>query len=459
MTRKSPDHMEGELLRVNASTGEFTVVVNESIGALVLTMPVIELPDGQGLLWWSRRDGYGHYYLYDLEGSMKRQVTSGQFNAGEVLGIDKERRRIYFVAVGRERGRNPYYEHLYSVNFDGTELRLLTYEDAHHEISLSPSRECFVDNYSRVDTPPKTLLVDIDGRPLLELEAADISGLLSSGWRRPEILKAKAADDKTDLWGVMWKPYDFNADLKYPIISFVYPGPQDELIPLTFSDGLDNNAHLAQYGFIVIHFGSRGGSYKRSLEYSEHYRGDLRDYSLADTKAVIEDLAKRYPWIDIDRVGVWGGSSGAYAAVTSMLTYPDFYKVCVARSGPHDPSIYHGWWSDQFQGMKRTVSEDSTVRWLTEVAAGNLELAADLKGRLLLIHSEMDQNVHPAHSARMARALMAANKRFDYFVVPGAGHGWGPNWPYVQRMIWTYFVHHLMGDTRWDVDMFEDFNR
>jgi dipeptidyl aminopeptidase/acylaminoacyl peptidase len=222
-------------------------------------------------------------------------------------------------------------------------------------------------------------------------------------------------------------------------------------------DALNNNAHLAQYGFIVVHMGTRGGSYKRSLEYSEYYRGRLRDYPVEDYKAAIEDLARRHGWIDIDRVGIWGGSSGAYAAVTSMLTYPDFYKVCVARSGPHDPSIYHAWWSDQFQGMTRTQSEGSTPLWTTRVAGGNLELARNLKGRLLLIHSEMDTNVHPAHSARMARALMAANKRFDYFIVPGAGHAWGPNWTYVQRKIWTYFVHHLMGDKRWDVDIFEDF--
>ncbi len=458
MVRKSPDHLEGELLKVDSATGEVTVLIAEAINALVLTKPVLELADGEGLLWWSRRDGYGHYYLCDTDGNVKQQVTAGRFNVADVLGVAGEERLLFFMANGGEKRRNPYYEHFYSVRLDGRNLRLLTYEDAHHEVYLSPSHDCFVDNYSRVDEPPRSVLRDVAGDLIMELEAADISRLRDAGWKPPEVATVKAADGKTDLWGVIWKPYDFDPDRKYPIISFVYPGPQDELVPLTFQGALDNDAHLAQYGFIVVHFGNRGGSYKRSLEYSEYYRGNLRDYPVEDNRAVIEQLGRRHAWIDMDRVGIWGGSSGAYAAVTGMLTFPDFYKVCVARSGPHDPAIYHAWWSDQFQGMSRSTSEDGSTLWITDRARSNLELAGNLRGRLLLIHSEMDQNVHPAHSARLAQALMAANKRFDYFVVPGAGHGWGPNWAYVQRMIWTYFIHNLMGDPRWDVDIFDDFD-
>ncbi len=457
MVRKPPDQLRAELLEVDAATGRARVLLTEDTGALALTKPVVPLPGADGFLWWSRRDGYGHYYLCDASGEVKGPVTSGEFNVDAALGIDRDAGVLYFTANGRERRKNPYYEHLYSVRLDGADLRHLTYEDAHHEVYLSPSFEYFVDNYSRVDEAPRASLRDARGDPVMELEAADLSYLEGSGFKAPEVFKVKAADGETDLWGVMYRPYDFDASRKYPIISFVYPGPQDELVPLTFMDALNNNAHLAQYGFIVVHAGNRGGSYKRSVEYSEYYRGNLRDYPVADNRAVIEELASRHAWIDIDRVGIWGGSSGAYAALTGMLTYPDFYKVCVARSGPHDPAIYHAWWSDQFQGMSSAAGEDSTVRWLTEAAAGNLELAGNLKGHLLLVHSEADQNVHPAHSARMARALMAANKRFDYFVVPGAGHAWGQNWPYVQQMIWTYFVRYLMGDTRWDVDMFEIF--
>jgi dipeptidyl-peptidase-4 len=457
MVRKSPDQLEAELLDVDAATGAFRVLLREAIDALVLTRPVVLLGEGEGFLWWSRRDGHGHYYHYDADGNLKGQVTSGGFNVSEVLGIDRKSGTFYLMANGREKRRNPYYDHFYSVKLGSDDMHLLTYEDAHHEVYLAPSRGYFVDNLSRVDEPQRALVRDIDGSLLMELEAMDISRLVDAGWKAPEVITVKAADGKTDLWGVMWKPYDFDPDRIYPVISFVYPGPQDELVPLTFMDALSNNAHLAQYGFVVVHAGNRGGSYKRSLEYSEYYRGNLRDYPVADNRAVIEDLVRRHDWIDSERIGIWGGSSGAYAALAGMLTYPDFYKVCVARSGPHDPSIYHAWWSDQFQGMTRVQVDDGPVEWVTDVAKGNLELAHNLKGRLLLIHSEMDENVHPAHSARMAMALMAANKRFDYFVVPGAGHEWGPNWAYVQRMIWTYFVYHLMGDTRWDVDMFEDF--
>jgi dipeptidyl aminopeptidase/acylaminoacyl peptidase len=457
MVRKSPDHLEGQLLEVDAATGKVRVILTESIGALVLTRPVLDLPEGEGLLWWSRRDGHGHYYLCDADGAVKNQVTSGEFNVAEALGVSARERLLFFMANGAEKRRNPYYEHLYSIRLDGGPPRLLTHEDSHHKVYLAPSYECFVDNLSRVDEAPKALLRAADGSLLMELETTDISPLVDAGWKPPEAMKVKAADGETDLWGVMWKPYDFDPDRRYPIITFVYPGPQDELVPLTFQGALDNNAHLAQYGFIVVQFGNRGGSYKRSLDYSEYYRGNLRDYPVADNRAVVEELGRRQAWVDMDRVGIWGGSSGAYAAVTGMLTYPDFYKVCVARSGPHDPGVYHAWWSDQFEGMSRVDQGDSLIGWMTDPARSNLELAGNLEGRLLLIHSEMDQNVHPAHSARMAQALMAANKRFDYFVVPGAGHGWGPNWTYVQRMIWKYFIHNLMGDIRWDVDMFENF--
>lgn len=459
MVRKPPDHLAAELLRIDAATGRSEVLLTEDIEALVLTKPVVLLPEGGGFLWWSRRDGHGHYYRCDSGGDIEGQVTSGSFNVSQVLGVDDDRRLLYFMGNGLERRRNPYYEHFYSVGLDGRNLRLLTYEDAHHEVYLSPSRGCFVDNYSRADKPPKAVLRDIQGNILMELETADTSRLAAAGWKEPEVFHVKAPDGKTDLWGVLYKPSDFDPGRKYAIVSHVYPGPQDELVPLTYMDALNNNAHLAQYGFIVVHAGNRGGSYKRSLEYSEYYRGNLRDYPIEDNKAVIDELSRRHAWIDIDRVGIWGGSSGAYAALTGMLKYPDFYKVCVARSGPHDPSIYHAWWNDQFQGISRSVSEDGSARWLTETAKGNLDLAGNLKGRLLIVQSEMDENVHPAHAARMARALMAANRRFDYFVVPGAGHGWGQNYAYVQRMMWTYFVRHLMGDDRWNADIFEDFDR
>jgi dipeptidyl aminopeptidase/acylaminoacyl peptidase len=446
MVRKSPDRLMADLLLVDAQTGVVEVLVEERTGAYALTRPAVEIGRGEGFLWWSRRSGWGHYYRYDMEGRPVTEVTSGEFTAGDILGIDRQEGWAYLMASGVKRGSNPYLDRFYRAPLRGGELRPLTFEDGHHEIYLSPDKQVFVDNRSLVDIPGRAVLRNIEGVPLLDLEAEDISPLTGGGWKAPEVVRVRAADGKTDLWGVMWKPYDFDPARRYPVIARVYPGPQSELIPFTFREALNNNAHLAQYGFIVIHCGVRGGSFKRSLEYSEHYRGNLRDYPVADIRAAIENLARGREYMDLQRVGLWGGSSGGFAALTAMLTFPDFFRACAARSGPHDPSIYHAWWSDHFQGMTREAKAERDTAWVTRTPRGNLSLARNLDGRLLLLHSAIDTNVHPAHSARMARALMAAGKDFDYFVVPGAGHEWGPNWRYTQQLIWDFFVQNLLED-------------
>jgi dipeptidyl aminopeptidase/acylaminoacyl peptidase len=457
LARMRPDQKCCEVLVVNPQTGETRVLFEETLDGQVLIQPIIELPDSGGYLWWSRRSGFGHYYRYDVQGTCIGPVTHGEFTVEKIVDIHYKTGTIFFTACGRETNRHPYYTHLYRTELNGETICLLTPEDTHHEIFLSPNGRFFVDNSSTVETPTRSVLRNADGELILELERLNVSPLESAGWKKPGIFKVKADDGNTDLWGVMWKPFYFDPGKRYPIITEVYPGPQDEAIPLTFMQGLlNNNVHLAQYGFIVVHFGNRGGSYKRSLKYSNFHRGNLRDFPLADNKAAIERLAEIHSFIDMKRVGIWGGSSGGFMAVSAMLTYPDFYKVGVARSGQHDPCIYSGWWSDYFQGAD-CQSTKGENRWLTCVPPGNLKLARKLKGHLLILHSEMDTNVHPAHSARLVDSLMAAGKRFDYFVVPGGGHGWSHNWPYIQRMIWTYFVHHLMGDGRVSVDMFDDF--
>jgi dipeptidyl aminopeptidase/acylaminoacyl peptidase len=355
-------------------------------------------------------------------------------------------------------GGHPYYARLCSIGLDGTDLCLLTPENAYHDVELSPSINCLVDNFSRVDQAPRAVLRDMEGGLIMKLEQTDITPLKKIGWQPPEIVQAKAADDKTRLWGVMWKPFDLDPEKKYPLVAFVYPGPQDEGFPLTFFNGtVNNHIHLAQYGFVVIWAGNRGGSYKRPLEYSEYYRANMRDYPLEDNKRFIEQMAERYPFIDINRIGIWGGSSGGFEAAAAMLSFPDFYKVGVTRSGLHDPSLYHTWWNDLFQGMKNINGDGEDSRWEAVRTPGNLELASRLKGRLLILHSEMDINCHPAHAARLVDALMAAGKRFDYFVVPGAGHMWGSRWQYEQRLIWDYFIRNLMGDERMSVNLFENF--
>ena len=446
LLEKEIDQLSAKIQAYDAKTGEFLkTIIEEDPGGIVITKNLIPVPGTTELLWWSRRDGHGHYYLYDEQGNLKMQVTQGDFNVKEIVTFDEENGLLYFMANGSQKDINPYYEFLYQLNIMSGQCTLLTPENANHSVYFSPDMTYFVDTFSRPDMPHKTVVRDCPGNLIMELEQPSIKELQNLNWVMPEVFTVKAADRKTDLWGVMWKPFDFNLEKKYPIITFVYPGPQFNYVPTTFFTE-PNNVHLAQYGFIVIMCGTRGSSYDRSLEFSENYRGNVRDYPLADNKYAIEQLAEKYPYIDIDRVGIWGGSSGGYMAVSSLLTYPDFYKVGVSRAGQHNPETFHGWWSDYFQG----VDEHGN----TIPAESNLELVKNLKGHLLLIHGEIDKTVHPSQTALLVDALMKEGKDFDYLVVPGGDHGWSKNWQYVQRRIWLYFVEHLLDWHDPDVNIF-----
>ncbi|UCG28376.1 MAG: DPP IV N-terminal domain-containing protein [Bacteroidales bacterium] len=422
--------------------GTYKILIEENPDANVYPKEFRELP-GDYYLWFSRRDGWGHLYLYDSEGNVS-QLTKGEYTVDKVLNVDTRLNKIYLLANGREFGVNPYYSLLYSVDFQTKEIKLLTPENANHEIYFSPDRRSFVDIISRADLPHKSQLRSSEGDLIMELENANITRLIDNKWRNPEIFTVKAADSVTNLWGVMWKPFDFDTTKKYPIISYVYPGPQDNFVPVEFFSEL-NNVHLAQYGFIVVMCETRGSSYKRSKAFSEYYRTNLRDYPVDDNKYMIEQLAKKYSFIDLSNVGIWGGSSGGFMAATAILKYPDFYKVSVSRAGQHDPRVFHAWWSDLFNTPISTNEADTIYT--------NLSLAPNLKGKLFLIHGEMDTNVHPSNSARLVNELMKAGKYFDYLVVPGGGHGWSQNWQYVQMRIWLYFIENLMNYTRENVDI------
>lgn len=443
--RGSRDYFSVDICAVEPATGQSRPVIEERLDIQVYTQPPEQVPGSSGeLLWWSMRDGWGHYYLYGTGGKLKNRVTSGEFNAARIAAADAEQRVLYFTGNGREEGRNPYYEHLYRVGLDGSDLRLLTPEDAHHKVTMSPTRKFFVDNFSRVDAPTRAVVRNSDGNLVLELETADASKLIGAGWRPPEIFVAKADDGKTDLWGVMYKPFDFDPEKKYPLITRGYPGRQDEFIPKEFQP-IEVETGMAQLGFIIVRFGNRGGCPHRGLEYRSFGRYDFRDFCLPDKKAVIEELARRHSFIDIDRVGIVGSSSGGFMATSAMLVYPDFFKVGVAMTSPNDPMMYYKQWVERYQGVKRVTDPDGTVRWEAS-ADGNVELAANLKGRLLMIYGAQDDNVHITNLYRMADALIKAGKRFDMFVVPGAGHGLG-DYRYLFRLITDYFVQHLLGDT------------
>ncbi|MBN2016891.1 MAG: DPP IV N-terminal domain-containing protein [Candidatus Cloacimonetes bacterium] len=446
MLEKNIDQMSAKIQAYDVKTGKFLkTIIEEESGGIVITKNLITVPGTTDLLWWSRRDGHGHYYLYDEHGNLKMQVTHGNFNVKEIMTFDAEKGLLYFMANGSQEDINPYYEFLYQLNIMNGQLTLLTPEDANHSVYFSPDNIYFVDTFSRPDMQHKTVVRDYSGNLIMELEQPSIKELQNLNWVMPEVYTVKATDRKTDLWGVMWKPFNLDPEKKYPIITFVYPGPQFNYVPTTFFTE-PNNVHLAQYGFIVMMCGTRGSSYDRSLEFSEYYRGNVRDYPLADNKYAIEQLAEKYPYIDIDRVGIWGGSSGGYMAVSAMLTYPDFYKVGVSRAGQHNPETFHGWWSDYFQGVDE---QGNTIP-----AQSNLELVNNLKGKLFLIHNEMDKTVHPSQTALLVDELMKAGKDFDYLVVPGGDHGWSKNWQYVQRRIWLYFVEHLLDWHDPDVNIF-----
>jgi dipeptidyl aminopeptidase/acylaminoacyl peptidase len=451
--RQTRDLHGYEVCLADTSSGEVKILISERLNTYVDYQPLRLLNGGKELLWWSERDGWGHYYLYDGEGHLKNQVTRGEFNCQGVVQVEEKNRVLYFLACGREKGEDPYYTHLYRVGLDGSGLKNLTPGNYHHTVSMCDSTRYFVVNYSRVDTAPKSELYEVSGQKLLDLEATDVSRLLEAGFKFPEPFTVKAADGITDLYGVMYKPFDFDPSRKYPIIAYVYPGPQTESVSKSFSPRNQNIA-LAQLGFIVIEVGNRGGSPMRSKWYHNYGYGNLRDYGLADKKYAIEQLAARHPFIDLNRVGIYGHSGGGFMTAAALLVYPDFFKVGVASSGNHENNIYNRWWSEKHHGVKEVVDKEGNVKFEYSIEK-NSELAKNLKGHLLLTTGDIDDNVHPANTFRLAAALIKAGKRFDFFIFPGQRHGYGDMNDYWFWIRADYFARYLLGDFSQTVDLLE----
>lgn len=455
-----------DILIGNTETGETEVLLSETsepyFNWSFQHLGIIN--DGDEYIWWSERTGWGQLYRYDAEGNLKNRITQGNFVVGDVVKIDTARQTIFFEGYGRD-GDHPYYEHLYSMKFDGSNFRHLTPEHADHSISESEEGNYFVDNFSRVHEPTRSVLRDANGDIVLDLQQVDMSPAEEIGWKAPEEFRIKAADGATDLYGVMWKPFDFDSTKSYPIISYVYPGPQTEPFPTSFSltGYTGRNQALAQLGFVVVAFGQRGGSPVRSRYYHTYGYDNLRDYPLKDNKYGIEQLASRHPFIDQNKVGIFGHSGGGFMSTAALLSYPEFYDVAVSSAGNHDNNVYNTWWSETHHGVtenRKTVkemNEDSVevereeVSFESEIKT-NAELAENLKGHLLLVHGDMDNNVHPANTIRLADALIKAGKRFDMMMLPGRRHGFGPYQAYFERQKWYYFSQHLLGDYRTDVD-------
>lgn len=448
-----------DVVKANTTTGETEVLWSEESKPYfnVMNSYLGVINGGEEYLWWSERTGWGQLYRYDSEGELVNRVTDGHFMVGSVAAIDTTGQTIYFEGFGKENDRNPFHAHYYKVGFDGSGQELVTPNDGNNSFSMSDTRSYFVHNVSRPDKPPRSILRDNSGREVMTLEEVDLTKLTEAGYTLPEQITVKAADGYTDIHGVMWKPADFDPDKKYPIISYVYPGPQVEPYPRGFSiGGTAARAHsLSQVGFVVVALGNRGGSPLREKWYHNYGYGNLRDYSVPDNRYGIEQLAATRDYIDIDRVGIYGHSGGGFMSTAALLSHPDFYKVAVSSAGNHENNIYNIWWSEFHHGVEAQTDsvtvenedgeeEKKEKTTFSSSIPGNAELADNLQGRLLLVHGEMDNNVHPAHTYRVADALIRAGKRFDMMIFPEMRHGFGRYNAYFERLLWDYFAEHLL---------------
>jgi len=442
----SRDHKLAQLRIADAATGNIRDVLEEKV--------VTQFESGQGrvnwhylpatneVIWYSERDDWSQLYLYDANtGKLKNQITSGDGVVTQVLKVDEKNRLIYFLAAGREKGRDPYFIHFYRIGFDGKNLSLLTPEDANHEISVSPSGRFFFDSYSKPDVAPVAVLRDADGKMISTIEKADISKLIAAGWKPPVPITIKARDGVTDLYGLMFKPTNLDEQKKYPIINHIYPGPQGGSVgSRSFSAARADTQALAELGFIVVEIDGMGNPL-RSKKFHDAYYGNMGDNTLPDQVSAMKQLAARYPWIDIDRAGIYGHSGGGYATADAMFRYPDFFKVGISESGNHDNREYEDDWGERYQGL---LTRDASGKTNYDDQA-NQNIAKNLKGHLLLAHGTLDDNVPPYNTLLVVDALIKANKDFDLLMLPNQRHGYGNASNYMTRRRWDYFVRYLMG--------------
>jgi dipeptidyl aminopeptidase/acylaminoacyl peptidase len=452
-TSRSRDFRRAEVCVADSSTGKTTKLIEERSNVWISLKPLRLVDNGKELVWWSERDGWGHYFLYDGAGKLKNQITAGEYVTDQIVSLDEKARVLYFTANGRESGEDPYYLHLYRIGLDSGGLKLLTPGNVTHAVSAPDSGKYFADTYSRVDTVPKSTLLDTQGAQLTELETADVTQLLEAGFKYPETFKVKADDGVTDLYGVIYKPFDFDPGRKYPLIEYVYPGPQVEQVTKAFSPK-SPNVPLAQLGFIVIEVGARGGSPQRDKWYDAYGYGNLRDYGLADKKAVAEHLAETHPYIDLNRVGMWGHSGGGFMTAAALLQYPDFFKVGWSESGNHDNNVYGNTWSEKYHGVREETLKDGTEKFFYDIDK-NSEIAKNLKGHLMLTTGDMDDNVSMVNTMRLSDALIKANKRFEMLVFPGMRHSYMPINSYVIMMRGDFFSHWLLGSSETGTDVLE----
>lgn len=430
-------HKTYRVLELSADDGKVRTLIEEKEDKYV-NYPLIYrnyLQDGKHILWTSERDNYNHLYLYDrTTGRPVRQVTKGRWYVRGVQHVDEQNRWIYFSANGMNPKEDPYLIHYYRIGFDGKGLVELTPDEGMHQAWFSSDFRYLVDVYSKVDTPPVAVLRDArTGRQIMPLERADISRLEANGWRAPEVFSAKGRDGKTDIWGVIYRPTNFDPSRKYPVVEYIYSGPGGQHVPKSFSSYNWWMTSLAELGFIVVQVDGMSTSF-RSKDFEEVCYKNLKDAGLPDHIAWLQEAARRYPYMDLDRVGIFGSSAGGQEAMSAVLFHPEFYKAAYSACGCHDNRMDKIWWNELWMGYPI----DSSY-----IESSNVEQAHRLERPLMLVVGEMDDNVDPASTMQVANALIKANKDFELVVVPGAGHTMGDNFGEHKR--YDFFVRHLMG--------------
>lgn len=451
----SRDHKEAKFRIADAATGDIRDVFEEKVAT--------QYESGQGeinwkyfpatneAIWYSERDDWGHLYLYDLTtGKLKSQITKGNFVVTRILKVDEKARVIWFEANGKETGRDPYFSHFYRIKFDGTGLQLLTPEDGNHQITLTPDGRGFIDNYSQPNVPTVSVYRDMAGKLIANLEKADVSRLVASGWKPATPIKVKSRDGKWDLYGLMFTPSNLDPSKKYPVVNYIYPGPQGGGVGTrAFGASRSDHQALAELGFIVVIIDGTCNP-DRSKSFHDVCYGNMADNTLQDQIAGLRELAKKNPYMDLNRVGIWGHSGGGFATAAAMFIHPDFYKVGISESGNHDNRNYEDDWGERYIGLL-TKGEGGKDNY---DAQANQVYAQDLKGKLLLAHGGMDDNVPPYNTYLVVESLIKANKDFDLLIFPNARHGYAQNAItgfdpaanyYMMRRRWDYFVKNLMG--------------
>ena len=436
----SRDHKQANLRIADAATGEVKDIHEEKVATQYESgqgaVNWRYLPKSNEFIWYSEKDDWGHLYLYNLDGTLKNQITKGNFVVTRLLKVDEQNRRLYFEAGGREAGRDPYFSHLYRVDFDGKNLTLLTPDDGNHQISLSPDGKYFVDTFSKPDMPPTVVLRDMSGRSIATIEKADVSRLTATGWKPPMPITVKDRNNKWDLYGLMFTPTTLDKTKKYPVVNYIYPGPQGGGVGnRSFAASRSDHQALAELGFIVVIIDGSCNP-DRSKSFHDACYGNMADNTLEDQIAGLKQLAAKYPFLDLNRVGVWGHSGGGFATAAAMFQFPDFYKVGISESGNHDNRNYEDDWGERYIGL---LSGNNYEKQANQLYAKNL------KGKLLLAHGAMDDNVPVSNTYLVVDALVKANKDFDLIIFPNARHGYGTDSFYMMRRRWDYFVKNLLG--------------